>query len=66
VLYQTFTTWPGAARFRGLSPQEHEGVVEMNRRDGLWLRAHDEPWIPAQLWATITKRAYDALRMCER
>ena len=42
----------------------------MNRRYGLWLRdlaeAHDEPWIPAQPWATITKRAHDALRMCER
>ena len=38
MLHQTFTTRPGAARFRGLSPQEHESVVEMNRRYGLWLR----------------------------
>ena len=35
-------------------------------RSDPYAEAHDEPWIPAQPWATITKRAHDALQMCER
>lgn len=58
VLHRTFTG--RSSDYRALSAAERHGVVEMNRRYGLWLRsiadAHGQPWVPSQPWSTLCER----------
>jgi 2-phosphoglycerate kinase len=67
VLYRTFAGRASGHRFLALSPAERDGVVEMNRRYGLWLQesadTHRQPWVSSQPWATLAERALRALQL---
>lgn len=66
VLYGTFAGRSSGSRFLALEPAERDGVVEMNRRYGHWLReaadAHEHPWVSSQPWETLPERTLEALR----
>lgn len=67
VLYGTFAGRTSGSRFLALEPAERDGVVEMNRRYGRWLReaaeAHQHPWVSSQPWETLPERTLAALRL---
>lgn len=64
VLHGTFAR--RSSGFRALSAEERDGVVEMNRRYGLWLRsiadAHGQPWVASRPWPTLCERVLQAIR----
>jgi hypothetical protein len=65
VLHSTFAGRSSGSRFLALAPAERRGVVEMNRRYGVWLRdaaeTRQQPWVSSQPWRNLPERALKAL-----
>jgi 2-phosphoglycerate kinase len=65
ALRRTFAQRASNAKFLALSDGERDGVVEMNRRYGQWLRrqaeAHGQLWLPARPWTTLADRVLAGL-----
>lgn len=59
-LWKTLAERPGGERFLALTRRERQGVVEMNREYGRWLRVeadrHGQPWVPARPWSDLGER----------
>lgn len=66
VLYRTFAERTTGHRFLALSSAERDGVVEMNRLYGEWLRAaadaHGQPWVTSRPWTSLPERVLQKLR----
>jgi hypothetical protein len=66
AIYRTFAERTTGHRFLALSSAERDGVVEMNRLYGEWLRAaadaHGQPWVTSRPWTSLPERVLQKLR----